>query len=159
MSANIGMNVFTAKFQSFVHKSAVQWTSFVGRSEIVGWENHHSTHSLCWWILEGRVTMPLNSNELTQSVNIGRSENVRQRRHQDPAPILQFLGLASSQSDQLLLLSSHPGDYGVSYIMRILISLGIMLMLYILKASFLTFAFSLATSLCRDSISSMKITW
>ena len=52
-------------------------------------------------------------NELTQSVNIGRSENVRQRRHQDPAPILQFLGLASSQSGQLLLLSSHPGDYAV----------------------------------------------
>ena len=40
--------------------------------------------------------------------------NVRQRRHQGPALLLQFLCLASSRSDQLLLLFSHPEDYNVN---------------------------------------------
>ena len=40
--------------------------------------------------------------------------NVRQRRHQGLALLLQFQCPESSQSDQLLLLFSHPEDYDVS---------------------------------------------
>ena len=48
-------------------------------------------------------------------MNRGRNENVRQRRHQGPALLLQFLCLASSRSGQLLLLFSHPEDYDINY--------------------------------------------